>query len=224
MILIHGDDQVESREFLSEQVNQAKAKDKEIIRFEGKEVSFEQLQQALEAKWLLGKEKFVVVENLLINSPSKQVITYLAKSQPKNLIIWEGREIKQSQIDKLKTKAKLFKLPLVIFKFLDSFLPGNSRQSLNLLSQAVGQASAENVFYMLGRQIRYLIIAHELGQKGLSDLHPYQQQKIASLAKKFQLGQLLTLHRKLLYIDWQQKTGQAPMNLSAQLDLLVASL
>lgn len=224
MLIVHGDDQVKSREFLSEQINQAKAKDKEIIRFEGKEVNLELLQQALEAKWLLGKEKFVVVENLLINSLPKQVVTYLVKKQPKNLIIWESREIKQNQIDQLNAKAKLFKLPPVIFKFLDSFLPGNSRQSLNLLSQAVGQSSSENVFYMLARQIRYLIIAHELGQKGLTDLHPYQQQKIASQAQKFKLGLLLTLHRKLLYIDWQQKTGQAPIDLSAQLDLLVASL
>lgn len=224
MLIIHGDNQVESREFLTKQINQAKAEDMEIIRLEGKEVNLEQLQQALEAKWLLGKEKFVVVENLLTNSPSEKIINYLVKSQPKNFIIWEAKEIRQNQISRLRTKARLFKLPPVIFKFLDSFLPSNGRQSLNLLKQAVGQTSPENVFYMLARQVRYLIIAHQMGKEGLSDLHSFQQQKIASQAKKFQLSQLLTLHRKLLYIDWQQKTGQAPMDLAGQLDLLVASL
>ena len=224
MIIIHGDDQVESRQFLSEQLRQAKAKDREIVRFDGKSTSFEQLQQALEAKLLLGKEKLVVTENLLVNLPPKSIIDYLVKTQPKNLIIWESKEISLSRINRLRVKARLFKLPPIIFKFLDSFLPGNNRRSLKLLRQAVGQLSAESVFYMLARQVRYLIIAHQLGKKGLTRLHPFQQQKIASQAKKFKLGQLLTLHRKLLYIDWQQKTGRTPMNLAAQLDLLIASL
>ncbi|MBU3956737.1 hypothetical protein KKI19_00445 [Patescibacteria group bacterium] len=224
MLIIHGDNQVESRQFLIAQIEQAKAKDKEVVRFEGKKVEMEQLHQALEELSLLGKKKLVVIENLLIKSPPKSIINYLFKNQPKNLIIWEGKEISQSKISQLKAQAKLFKLPPIIFKFLDALLPGNSRQSLSLLKQAVGQSSAENVFYMLARQIRYLIIANQIGKEGLSGLHPFQQQKIASQAKKFQLSQLLTLHRKLLYIDWQQKTGQAPMDLAGQLDLLVASL
>lgn len=224
MFIIHGDNQVESRQFLISQIEQAKAKDKEVVRFEGKEIEIEQLHQALEELSLLGKKKLVVIENLLTKPPQKSIIDYLNKNQPKNLIIWEEKEISQSKINQLKAQARFFKLPPIIFKFLDALLPGNSRHSLSLLKQAVGQSSAENVFYMLARQIRYLIIANQLGKKGLTGLHPFQQQKIAIQAKKFQLSQLLTLHRKLLYIDWQQKTGQAPMDLSAQLDLLVASL
>lgn len=223
MLIIHGDNQVESRQFLLSQIEQAKRKDKEVVRFEGKEIELEQLHQALEGLSLLGKKKLVVIENLLIKSP-KSIISYLNKNQPKNLIIWEGNEISQSKLNQLRAQARLFKLPPIIFKFLDSLLPGNSRRSLSLLRQAVGQSSAENVFYMLARQVRYLIIANQLGKEGLSELHSFQQQKIALQAKKFELSQLLTLHRKLLYIDWQQKTGQAPMELAGQLDLLVASL
>ena len=224
MIIIHGDNQVESRQFLVTQIEQAKTKGKEVIRFEGKEIELEQLYQALEGLSLLGKKRLVVIENLFTKSLPKSVIDYLTKTLPKNLIIWEGKEVSQSKISQFKAQARFFKLPPIIFKFLDAFLPGNSRQSLIWLKQAVGQSSAENVFYMLARQIRYLIIAHQMDRKGLSGLHPFQQQKIASQAKKFELSQLLTLHRKLLYIDWQQKTGQAPMDLAGQLDLLVASL
>lgn len=224
MLIIHGDNQVESRQFLISQIEQAKAKDKEVVRFEGKKVELEQLHQALEGLSLLRKKKLVVIENLFTKSPPKSIINYLKKNQPKNLIIWEGKEISQSKINQFKAQAKLFKLPPIIFKFLDALLPGNSRISLSLLKQAVGQSSAENVFYMLARQIRYLIIANQMGKEGLSELHSFQQQKIAIQAKKFELSQLLTFHRKLLYIDWQQKTGQAPMDLAGQLDLLVASL
>ncbi|KPJ71016.1 hypothetical protein AMJ51_00355 [Microgenomates bacterium DG_75] len=224
MLIIHGDNQVESRQFLVSQIEQARAKGKEIVRLEGKDVDLERLRQALENKSLFGGEKLVVVENLLVNLPSKSISKYLSDRQPKNLIIWEGKEISQSKFKGLKFKEKFFKLPPIIFKFLDAVLPGNSRYSLKLLKQTVNQSSAENVFYMLSRQIRYLIIANQLGKKGLKGLHPFQQQKIALQAKKFNLSQLLTIHRKLLYIDWQQKTGQAPMDLAGQLDLLVASL
>ncbi len=223
MLIIHGDNQVDSRQFLIDQINQAKAKKKEVIRLEGKGLELEKLRQALEERSLLGTEKLVILENFFKSSPDS-VVNYLKKAQSPNLIIWESKEISKSKINQFKTKSQLFKLPPIIFNFLDSLLPGNSRRSLSLLKKAVAQSSAESVFYMLARQVRYLIIANQLGKKGLAGLHPFQQQKIATQAKKFELGQLLTLHRQLLYIDWQQKTGQAPMDLTAQLDLLVASL
>lgn len=222
MIIIHGDNQVESRNFLSKLT--ALQKEKEIVRIEGKEISIDRLKQELENNNLFGKEKFVVIENLLSQSSSQPILSYLIKTRPKNLVIWENKEINSNKIRQLKAEEKLFKLPPIIFKFLDSLLPENGRQSLRLMKQAIIQSSPENVFYMLARQVRYLIIAHELGLKGLSELHPFQQQKIATQAKKFNLSQLLIVHRKLLYIDWQQKTGKTPFDLSAQLDLLIASL
>lgn len=223
MLIIHGDNQVDSRKYLISQINQAKTKEKEVIRFEGKGLELASLRQALEERSLLNKKKLVILENFF-KTPPKPILDYLSESKPKNLIIWESGGITQSKINQLQAKAKLFKLPPIIFNFLDSFLPGNSRRSLGLLKQAAAQSSAESVFYMLARQVRFLIIANQLDKEGLSGLHPFQQQKIASQAKKFKLSQLLTFHRNLLYIDWQQKTGQAPMNLAAQLDLLVASL
>lgn len=224
MIIIHGDNLVESRQFLSEKIDEAKRTKKELAYFQGKKIELGDFHQALEAKSLFGGEKLVVVENFLSQSPAEKIIDYLIKNQPKNLVIWEGKEISLNKINKLKAQSKLFKLPPIIFKFLDAFLPRNGRYSLRLLKQAVNQSSAENVFYMLARQIRYLIIAQQLGEEGLIGLHPFQQKKMITQTKKFKLGQLLTIHRKLLYIDWQQKTGQAPIDLAGQLDLLVASL
>lgn len=224
MIIIHGDNQVESRKYLTTLIVQAKLKGKEIIRLEGKELNLEVLKQSLEAKSLLGKERYLIIENFLISAPAKEIIDYLIKNLPENFVIWENKEISQTKINQLKAKTKLFKLPPIIFKFLDSFLPGNKKQSLNLLRQTVSQLSSEIVFYMLVRQVRLLLIANQLGQKGLSELHPFQQQKIAFLAKKFKIEELLTIYRKLLYIDWQQKTGQASIDLAGQLDLLIASL
>ena len=224
MLIIHGDNQVESRQFLSSQIKSAKARDKEIIHLEGKNLDLEAIQIVLGTKSLLGRESLIVIENLLVKTASKSIIDYLNKTAPQNLIIWEEKELSQAKLKQIRAKAQLFKLPTIIFKFLDSVIPGNSRFSLQFLRQAINQSSAEGVFYMLARQVRYLIIANQLDKEGLTGLHPFQVQKIASQAKKFKLGELLTIHRKLLYIDWQQKTGQAPMDLAGQLDLLIASL
>jgi hypothetical protein len=222
MLIIHGDNLVDSRQFLLAQIHQAREKGKEIIRLEGKKLTLESLQQALEGLSLLNKENLVILENFF-QYATFPCLNYLIKTQPSNLIIWE-ESVSPQRLKKLKAQEKYFKLPPVIFRFLDAILPHNRRNALRLLKQAINQTSVETVFYQLARQIRYLIIANQLGKSSLSDLHPFQQSKIAVQAKKFELGQLLTLHRKLLYIDWQQKTGQAAMDLGGQLDLFLASL
>jgi len=77
---------------------------------------------------------------------------------------------------------------------------------------------------MLGRQIRLLIIAADLGENGLIEIPEWKRKKLISQAKEFSLTKLLQLYRQLLKIDWQQKTGQTPFDLASQLDLFIASL
>jgi len=226
MLILHGDNIVASRKILNQKIEESKAKGSEVERFNGKKITSNQLQQALESKALFGTERIIVVENLLSSSPSKtktNIVNYLKKNIFENLILWEGKEIKKLAGFK-KTEIQLFKLPPTIFQFLDSLGPGNGAKSLSLLHACIKQGSAEMVFYMLVRQIRFLIMAVDLGEKGLVGLHPFQQRKIAHQAERFTLPQLVSFHRKLLQIDWQQKTGQASMPLSSQLDLLIASL
>lgn len=226
MFILHGDNIVASRKVLNQYISQAKAKDKEIARFNGRKLSLNELQQALESKALFGTERLIVIENLLSSSPSRtrsSLISYLKKNFFENLILWEGKEVKRLTGFK-KTEIQVFKVPPTIFQFLDSLTPGEGKNSLSLLHACLKQGSAEVIFYMFARQIRFLIMAADLGKEGLVGLHPFQQEKIARQAEKFTLSQLLSLHRKLLRIDWQQKTGQASMPLSSQLDLLIASL
>jgi len=226
MLILHGDNIVASRKVLNQEISQAKAKDKEVIRFNGRKLTPTELQQALESKSLFGSERLIVVENLLSSPPSKtrtDLVSYLKKNLFENLILWERKEIKRVT-GFIKAEIQLFKLPPTIFQFLDSLAPGERKHSLPLLHTCFNQDSAEMVFYMLARQIRFLIIANDLGEKGLNNMANWQKAKLTRQAKKFSLSQLLFFHRKLLKIDWQQKTGQAPMPLSSQLDLLIASL
>lgn len=226
MLILHGDDIVTSRKVLNQEISQAKDKDSEIVRLNGKKLTLNELQQALESKSLFFSERLTVIENLLSSPLGKEktsIISYLKKNFFANLILFEEKEIKKISGFK-KATIQLFKLPPTIFQFLDSLTPGNGERSLTLLNICLRQSSAEMVFYMLARQVKFLIMAVDLGRKGLVGLHPFQQEKIARQAKKFTFSQLLFLHRKLLQIDWEQKTGRASMPLSSQLDLLIASL
>jgi DNA polymerase III delta subunit len=55
-------------------------------------------------------------------------------------------------------------------------------------------------------------------------LAPWQQAKFLRQAQRFSLEQLLKIHRQLLKIDYEQKTGRAVLPLASQLDLLITDL
>jgi len=69
-----------------------------------------------------------------------------------------------------------------------------------------------------------LILAADLGPKGLTGLPEWRQGKLISQGKRIGLAKLLELYQQLLEIDYQQKTGQTPLNLAFQLDLFLATL
>jgi DNA polymerase III delta subunit len=223
MILIHGNNIVASRNKLNDLVENFSG---ELIRFDGGKLKLGDLKQGLESTSLFGQEKMVVVENLFSRRPSKEkeaIIKYLKENQPTGLIIWEGKKIDGRSLTSF-SKAKIFKFELqsVIFRFLDSLAPGNEKSSLGLLHQCLKNDTPEIVFYMLARQIRLLLMARDMGQQGLENMASWQKNKLVSQAKKFSFEQLHQLHRQLLKIDWEQKTGQSVLPLKSTLDLLIA--
>jgi DNA polymerase III delta subunit len=230
MIILHGENIVASRQALEKEILAFKERGAdEIITLDGGKLELTELKQALESASLLGKDRLVVIENLLSATKSKrkeEAINYLSQEGKKTpLILWEPKEIGKLGLKKLASKAKinLFKIPPLIFKFLDSLSPQDKKNSLKLLHQCLRADSPEIVFYMICRQIRLLIIARDLGKKGLP-LAPWQQAKFLSQAQKFNLDQLLKIQQRLLKIDYEQKTGRAALPLASQLDLLIADL
>jgi len=226
MLILHGDNLVASRKFLNEKINQAVASGSEILKLSGEKLTLGTLQQALESKSLFVTTRLVIIENLLSLPPSKtknRLTNYLRKNFFENLILWEKKEIRSLTGFK-KATVRLFKLPTTIFRFLESLTPEGKEHSLSLLHTCLNQDSAEMVFYMLIRQLRLLIIAKDLGVRGLDKMADWQKTRLVRQAQKFRLSQLIVLYRQLLKIDYEQKTGRASMPLSSQLDLLIASL
>ncbi len=227
MIILHGENTILSRQRLQEEIEAFKDKKKgEVLKFEGNNLNLTDLQQALESLSLLEENRLIIIENLFSGRSSKEknnMIVYLKKSNPVNLIIWEGKKIDGRILASLKTRVLRFDLPLIIFRFLDSLAPGNNVQSLNLFHQSLEQDPPELIFHLLSRQTRLLILAADLGEKGLGQMKDWQKGKLIRQAKKFDLEKLIKIHKELLKIDWQQKTSQTPFNLVSQLDLFLAS-
>jgi DNA polymerase-3 subunit delta len=86
------------------------------------------------------------------------------------------------------------------------------------------------LFAMIVRQFRLLIQIKELADEGMNaaaisktiQLHPFPTRKLYTQARNFTLQQLERVHRRLLEIDVQIKTGQ--IDSVVALDLLIAGL
>jgi DNA polymerase III delta subunit len=227
MIILHGENTVLSRQRLKEEIETFKEKSKgEVLKFEAQNLTLVDFQQAIESPSLISNERLVILEGLFggrKNNQKEKILGYLKKNNPENLIIWEGKKIDGRTLLSFKAKVFKFDLPLVIFRFLDSLFPGNSRNSLELFHQCLEQDPPELIFFLMARQFRMLILAVDLGQEGLPKMQNWQIGKLIHQGQKFGLQPLLALYKELLKIDWQQKTGQTPFNLVSQLDLFLAS-
>jgi len=225
MLILHGENINRSRRFLTEQKKNFGG---EVINLEGDKINLNDLKQAIESKSIFGEEKLIVVSGLFSRRPSKEkeeLLKYCRQESPKNLIIWEGKKIDGRLLRHFPlARIEQFELTPIIFRFLDSFSPKNKKHSLILLHQCLTQDSPELVFFMLCRHVRDLIIAVDLGKRGLEQLPSWKQSKLISQAKMFGLEKLITLYGQLLEIDYQQKTGRSALSLASQLDLLVANL
>jgi len=227
MILLHGDYQLKSRQQLNELVDQARQKDQEIVRLDGKKIDQTDLTEALRSQSFFGSDRLVVIENLFSRPQSqvkKSLIKIILRNPDQQVVFWESKKIDGRKLSSIKkfTDIKLFKTPAVIFKFLDNFQPNYNKQALDYLRQTLSDGAAELVLFLLARRVRNLIIAKTSSQ----DLQgaPWQKARLYKQAELFKEKKLVNIYQQILQIDRSIKTGQAILGLSDQLDLLVLDL
>lgn len=240
LLLLHGENTLASRQEL---VRLKKGFVGEVVRLESQGLELAHLIQTLEAESLFGGERLVVLENLFASGkPRIELVHYLKRVKSDNLIIWEGRELKSFQIKLLGLRAKevrIFKTPAVIFKFVDSIAPGNKKNSLSYLEEALKTEEEGFVFHMLLRQLRLLLLIKDLLKKEASNvvlnedktgpsemrsLANWQKAKLIRQAKKFNLKELKDIYKKLLEIEMKIRTGKSLLGLGAEMERLMLSL
>lgn len=216
--LLHGDNIEVSRiEF-----NKLKllAKAKHIREIDGNAIDDNQLTQALESQSLFGGETVVFIENLFPKLGKKQkrieaICTILTNSTA-DVIIWEQKEVGVSVTKNLgKAIVRVFKIPIIIFRFLDTF-------SLSLLQTTLKTEVPEIVFTMMVKRVRLLIqLADNVKPEGLAD---WQATRLTVHARTFTMDQLISMHKKLLNIEISIKTGTTPFTLTQLLEQFIIQL
>lgn len=227
--LYYGDNYVLSRQRLNQHLDQLKTNQVDLVRLMGKNLSLEALTQELESNSLFNQEKALIIENLFSLPGAalrNSVINLIVKNHNQTILLWDKKPLTKTNLKPLtqvKTiKFNEFPLPLTVFKFLDSIIPGKGDTGLKYLHQSLQTNPIELVFYFLSRRISQLIQA--LDQPQTLKSSPWQKSKLVSQAKKFTLDQLIQLHHQLLQLDYLNKTGQTPFDLLTELDLLLVNL
>lgn len=218
--LLHGDDDVRSRDELTKRIDTAKNKD--VRRLDGKILDEISLVQALESLALFGGDTLIIIENLLatIGKKSKATdkLTAILRSSDVDIVLWEPKEVGKTAIEALGKKGavQLFKTPVIIFQFLDGLRPGNTRPSLLLFSECLISNPPEVIFTLLVRRVRQLIMVKDnVSPAGLAD---WQRTRLTSQAKLFTMEKLLAMYKDLADTEYRIKTGTTPFTFSQHLE------
>src|SRR3989344_5342157 len=172
MLILHGDNQIASRERFLAARQEAQKQGLNVVELSGDQINLPGLTQAVESKSLFGSANAVFIEGLFSSRPSnakKQIIGYLSKKLNENIIIWESKEVTAQVKDLPSTK---FDLPKYIFNFLDN-------PALESFHKCLEVMPVEQIFASLATRVHKALlgqgrIAKNINPRELLDLE-YKQ-------------------------------------------------
>ncbi len=222
--ILHGDNIILSRKRLSEIIKEAKENDWEIVRVDWSVSKKQELLTLAQSQNLLSSGILVVVENFFSgNKKANEILKSIKIDEYTAFVFWENKTVTPTNVKGLNDFViQEFKIPTVIFNFLNSLAPGNAKVMLSYLEESLKKDPADFLLIMIARHIRNLIwVKVEPESMAIPD---WQKRNLQGQASKFTKEQLYNLHHQLLELDRGSKTSQLPENLSASLEVLVASL
>lgn len=210
MIILHGEDANKSYGRLVVLTDELKSKQVEIVTQDAAEIDITNLRQEIGSSGLFGISKCFVIKNLLSSTKSKnkdKLIEVLNQETGHEIILWENKGITATVLKKFpKAKIESYSISPVIFKFLDSLRPHNTKNVLLAWKKLQSEGTEpEFVFAMLVRQIKLLTQAKS--DPSLIKLAPYPTRLIKEQSTYFTLDHLLDLYHRLFEIDVKIKTG-----------------
>lgn len=220
IIVLHGDDTTKSRKRLNTFTKVAKKRKWDIIRIEDN--SDLSLAENLTSGSLFNVERLYILENF--NRLSPKDIQWLKKKSANftgRLVIFHQKMIAKTKINNLPKPLTVeeYQIPKIIFKYIDSFFPGNGKMCLHLFHQALENEPVEFIFSLLAKQVRDMYWV-KIGSSKI----PYPSWRVLKLerqASKFEDIQLKRLITTLSKLDIEAKTSKT--DLAKSLDLLVFS-
>ncbi len=232
--ILHGDNQVASRQRLTQLKDEAKSQGKEVITLEGKGIDMNAIVQNLESQSLFSIPKLVTIENLIssLRTGSKakdEIIEYLLAGKfDSDVILWEGKSVGKNLLKLRKQKhvsVEDFKMPVVIFKFVESLTPTTVPDALHYFNEVIQTSPVEVIFTMIVRQFRILLaLSTNAPIEEITKMSPWVKGNAARQARMFSEETLKKLYKQLLVIDFQTKTGKTPFDLTKNTQAFIMSL
>lgn len=205
IIILHGEDIVKSYERLKKFIDTARERNWEVSFLD--ETS-QGINENLSIPSLFGAERFFILRD--IKKLGKKELTWINKNYAGlsgNLIIYHEGEIGKTVINGLPKGIKIeeFKLPKLIWIFLENIRPGNSKRVLAEFHKVIETEPPEFVFTLIARQFKNLYYIKS-GSKGVA-FQGWQIARLSEQAKKFTIEQLTGIIGTLAEIDIKVKTG-----------------
>lgn len=111
-----------------------------------------------------------------------------------------------------------------VFDLVDALSSQNGPRAMGMLTRLLEYNSYYELFGMVVRQFRLLIMAREVIDQGgrkeqiqaALKIHPYVAEKMDAQARRFQINDLEEAYRRLALVDEAVKTSQAPEDLALE--------
>lgn len=228
LTIIHGDDLKASRDFyISLRANASSP-----VILEGKDVDITSLTQVLSGSGLFDEQKAVFIEQLLTKRKKSkeldELISVLTSHTEKDITLWEGKELDRKILTLFpKAVIRPFKLPMLLFSFLDSLRPDHGTTLIKSFHELLETVEEEMVFSMLVRQLRLMLAVGSAAETQIDEvkrLQPWQAQKLRKQHAFFPEDALIRHYKQLFDIDYSLKTGRLATPLSSAIDIWLLSL
>lgn len=217
IILIHGDDEKKLYGRLQKFVIVAKERGWELAHLDESENS---IREQLNTSSLFSSNRFFILKE--ISKLGKKELEWLSKNYENldgTLIIYHEGIIPAGFLKALpkETKIEEFKLPVLLWNFLDGLYPGNYTHEVLALHKIIEKQPVEFIFSLIAKHFRDL---YWVAVDPVSTGFPFWKLgKIKSQASRFTVSQLQQFIASLSEIDVKVKTSKA--NLTDELDLLI---
>jgi len=217
LIVVHGNDTTKIDDRISRFIEAASSRG---IVLESLNTKKENIYDKLQANPIFAEEKLVIIENS--KDLKKPDLVWISENFEKlniTLVLRSTSILSKTYLSNLPmhTVIEEYSLPSLLFKFLDSFYPGNSSECIKILHELKISSPLELVFTMLSRHIRDLYWAkHDMESMVYSD---WRIRKLSSQASNFSANKLKNVINRVSAIDIKVKTSNTTLETS--IDLLI---
>ena len=217
VIILHGDDERKLYERLSKFIETAKSRSWEVTYLDDAKLS---IQEQLSSTSLFGVDRFFIIRDITrLGKNEAEWLEKNSKDLPGTLIIYHEGYISQTILKFLPGDIKIeeFKLPVILWNFLDGLYPGNSGKSIKQFHQLIEKEAPEFIFTLIAKLFRDL---YWVRTDAASLPYPsWRVVKLKSQASRFTIDQLKYLIEQLSEIDIKVKTSKS--DLVSKLDLFI---